>query len=60
MARTQVGGDTVYDPKHLRLYTKTEKGILQFGKSTTEKLAPTAQAYDIAENGLIKDAQLQQ
>ena len=60
MARTQVGGDTVFDPKHLRLYTTVEKGILQFGKSTTEKLAPTVKAYDVKENGLIKDAQLQQ
>ena len=60
MARSTLGGDPSYDTKHLRLYTKNEKGILQFGKSTTEKLAATKEAYDVAENRLIADAQLQQ
>ena len=58
MARSTLGGDSSYDVKHLRIVTKTEKGILQFGKSTTEKLAATKEAYDVAENALIADAQL--
>ena len=60
MARTSIGGDPCFDYKQMKIYTAAEKGILQFGVSTTLKGANTRKAYDVTANKLINDAQLQQ